>query len=356
MITNIPDKKIKWHEKRLMQQIFSQQKEVTSVYSTFVSESSQYIKKYSRTTKRGGVWRRNSKIEGQIDKLLINLHADLTKTIDTGTERCIALSKSKFDDMLKLYIKDMSLSTVAKKGIFEGNVPALKMFLKENNKGFSLSERIWKLTKEAKTQIELFIDSGVPIGRSAAEISRDLRSNLKDPDVLFRRVRDKRTKRLVMSKPMEEYHPGTGKYRSSYKNALRLTRTTTNRAYRLSDNARWNQKNFVLGYYVELSFAHPKEDICDSMVGRYPKTFIFGGWHPQCLCNAVPILPDPSDFAAHLKEGSSLRSRFVKNIPAPAQSYFDKHIGQYETWKEVPWWVTDNFEQKGGAWIKKAYF
>jgi hypothetical protein len=356
MKTNIPDTQISWHEKRLMQQLFSQQKEVASVYSTFVRESSQYIKKYSRTTKRGGVWRRNSKIEAQIDKLLINLHADLTKTIDAGTESCIALSKNKFDNMLERYIKDMSLSTVAKKGIFEGNVPALKSFLKDKSKGLELSGRIWKITKEAKTQVELFLESGIPVGRSAAEISRDLRSNLKDPDKRFRRIKDPETGKYKLSKPMADFHPGIGRYRSSYKNALRLTGTATNRAYRLSDNVRWNQRNFVLGYLVELSDAHPKYDICDSMVGEYPKTFVFTGWHPNCICNAVPILPDPSDFAAYLKEDTSLRSRFVKKMPPAAQSYFDEHIGQYETWKQVPWWVTDNFEQKGGVWRKRARF
>ena len=58
-------------------------------------------------------------------------------------------------------------------------------------------------------------------------LSRDVRRYLRNPDKLFRRVRDKHGN-LRLSKAAKAYHPGRGVYRSSYRNALRLTATENN--------------------------------------------------------------------------------------------------------------------------------
>lgn len=58
-------------------------------------------------------------------------------------------------------------------------------------------------------------------------MTRDLRNYLQHPDVLFRRVRDQHGI-LRLSQAAKDYHPGQGVYRSSYKNARRLTATETN--------------------------------------------------------------------------------------------------------------------------------
>ena len=92
--------------------------------------------------------------------------------------------------------------------------------------------------------------------------------------------------------------PRQGVYRSSYKNALRLTATENNMAYRTADHERWNDLDFVIGMEIKLSGNHPIEDICDEMCGVYPKTFKFVGWHPFCRCYAVPKLADEDEFIA----------------------------------------------------------
>ncbi|WGU70632.1 hypothetical protein QIU18_00290 [Capnocytophaga canimorsus] len=63
----------------------------------------------------------------------------------------------------------------------------------------NLSQRVWKYTKQYKDQIETALDVGLGEGKSAAELSKDVRENLQNPDALFRRVRDKRGQ-LVLSK------------------------------------------------------------------------------------------------------------------------------------------------------------
>lgn len=78
------------------------------------------------------------------------------------------------------------------------------------------------------------------MGKSANYLISDVRKYLKNPDALFRRVRDKHGN-LRLSKAAKAYHPVRGVYRSAYKNALRLTATETNMAYRTADHLRWQQ-------------------------------------------------------------------------------------------------------------------
>lgn len=98
----------------------------------------------------------------------------------------------------------------------------------------------------------------------------------------------------------DSYHDqwtGRGYYKSSAQNAMRVARTETNIAYRRADRERWSKLDFVLGFRIQLSRQHPQEDICDDLVGDYPKTFKFDGWHPQCFCFATPILASEDKIA-----------------------------------------------------------
>ena len=88
-----------------------------------------------------------------------------------------------------------------------------------------------------------------------ADLSRDVRQYLKYHNKLFRRVRDKDGV-LRLSKAAAAFHPGRGVYRSSYKNALRLTATENNIAYRTCDHLSWNALPFVLGQEIKTSNNH----------------------------------------------------------------------------------------------------
>ena len=140
----------------------------------------------------------------------------------------------------------------------------------------NLSQRVWKYAEELKDAMELGIDVGLGEGKSAQQLSRDLRQYLNEPDRLYRRVRDKGGN-LRLSKAAKMYHPGQGVYRSSAKNAQRLTRTEINMAYRESEYLRWQQLDFIVGIRVMLSNNHtiknskgepvPFVDICDTLAG-----------------------------------------------------------------------------------------
>ena len=233
------------------------------------------------------------------------------------------------------------------------NLDALKTFQTRKVNGLGLSDRIWNYAGQMKTQMEMGIDLALGDGKSAQSLSRDLKQYLVDPDKLFKRVRDKHGV-LQLSKNAQAYHPGQGKYRSSHKNALRLTRTEINMAYRESDHLRWQQLDFVVGFEVMLSNNHPVYDICDVVKGKYPKEFKFIGWHPQCRCKAIPILQDPKEF--NTDELNELKSAIngteykpfqsantVTDVPNGFKDWIKENAERSKGWKSQPYFIKDNF-------------
>lgn len=119
----------------------------------------------------------------------------------------------------------------------------------------NLSKRVWNMKEGYQTFIEDGIKIGVADGKSAIEMTKDVKSYLTNPDKLFRRVRGDDGE-LHLSKNARAYHPGAGVYRSSYMNALRLTATETNMAYRTADYLRLRDNDFVVGIHIGLSNNH----------------------------------------------------------------------------------------------------
>jgi len=231
------------------------------------------------------------------------------------------------------------------------NLQARDAFIarKSGKNGLSLSQRIWNYTGQFRQEIEMAFDIGITEGRSAARLSRDIRNYLDEPEKLFRRVRDSRGI-LQLSKNAKAYHPGQGIYRSSYKNAMRLTRTETNIAYRTADYTRWQQLPFIQGLEVRLSNNHTVVDICDTLKGKYSKEFKFIGWHPNCRCYAVAILPTDAEFDKMEKallngEQDLISSRRVIGVPDGFNNWVKEHKQQIKESKKrgtVPYFIKDN--------------
>ena len=207
-----------------------------------------------------------------------------------------------------------------------------------------------------REQMETALDVGLGEGRSAQQLARDVRQNLKDPNRLFRRVRDKRGN-LVLSKAAKAFHPGRGVYRSSVKNAQRLTRSEINMAYHESDWQCWQSLDFIVGFEINRSNHEPlcKCDLCEKLVGRYPKTFKFKGWHPQCMCYATPILMDEETFDENelgdLKaalRGTAYKHReaanVVTDVPDGFKEWVKGHVEAQANWASTPYFIKDNFK------------
>ena len=234
---------------------------------------------------------------------------------------------------------------------FQRNTDAVDAFFNRTQEvgGLNLSQRVWRYTGQLRTEMEAAITVSMGEGSSAAQMSREVRKYLQNPDKLFRRVKGSDGK-LHLSANAKAFHPGQGVYRSSYKNAMRLTRTETNAAYRTADEDRWERLDFVLGYEVKLSKQHkermPKGDICDKLAGRYPKGFKFSAWHPHCLCYVVPILAEQDDFVAMQK--AILNGDDPRSVQTQAKPITDVP-------KAFKDWIGENADRINGAAVK-PYF
>jgi hypothetical protein len=170
------------------------------------------------------------------------------------------------------------------------NSDALKAFQQRTVKGMNLSRRVWNLSEQYKQDLELSLSVGIQKGVSANDLARTVQKYLNEPNKLFRRVRDKYGN-LQLSQAAKAYHPGRGVYRSSFRNARRLTASETNMAYRTAEQLRWKQMDFIVGYEIKTSKTnHPIEDICDELAGKYPKDFQWTGWHPLCYSDDSEVL------------------------------------------------------------------
>lgn len=300
----------------------------------------------------------------QAQGILNRLAKRVEAVIETGTRTEWQAACDKSDTFLSSILRTSRLSPEEAAQYQARNLEALQAFQQRKAGGLGLSQRVWKYTEEFKTALELGIDVAVGEGRSAGQLSRDLRQYLQNPDKLFRRVRDKGGN-LRLSKAASMYHPGQGVYRSSAKNAERLARTEVNMAYREAEYLRWQQLDFVVGFRVMLSNNHtttdskgkkvPLTDICDELAGDYPKTFKFLGWHPQCRCVVVPIMSDYDEYnndrANRLKaivRGQTYKSlpsrRTVRDVPAAFRSHIETIADRAKGWKSMPYYIRDNFK------------
>lgn len=287
----------------------------------------------------------NSKVNDVITELRDNIEV----TIINGVKGAWELSNDKNNHILDKRISDRIKDMPAVARFYNPNEEALNAFITRKQKGLNLSDRVWNSVKGYRGELEAGLALGISSGKSAADMSRELKTYLKDPDKLFRRVRDKNDV-LQLSNAALNYSPGQGVYRSSYKNALRLARTENNMAYRNSDQLRWNKMPFIVGQEIKLSNRHPQYDICDMCAGKYPKDFVWNGWHPQCLCFKVPIMTSDQEYEKYenaLLEGKTPRITSVNkvtDVPIGFKNFIEQNSGRISGWKNTPYWVRDNFK------------
>lgn len=285
--------------------------------------------------------------EKAIETALRNVVGQVTSDIEQGVNEAWDTSNAKNDALLRQLAVVAPIPTDLRKKATKASMSALAAFQQRKVNGMKLSERVWKTQENVLPQIELALELGLAEGKSAAALSRDVRQNLRDPQRLFRRVRDKNGV-LRLSKAAKACHPGQGVYRSSYKNALRLTATETNMAYRSADHAQEQQMPFVLGIEIHTSDNHPVEDICDELKGVYPKEFKFTGWHPFCRCFVTTKLPSREELNKWARMTDEERAKYhftgeVRDMPRQFTEWTEKNAQRLENAKNKPYFITDNY-------------
>lgn len=323
----------------------------------------------------------NTKLSEKANSILRGLYSAVYNEIKNGVEAEWGYANASCDALIEsIFGKSLKESGHFARW-FSRNQDAMDSFFSRKSAygGLNLSQRVWKYTGDLKTEMEMALTLSLGQGDSAASVSRQVRKYLQEPDMMFRRFRVKtgereiydeegnvigkepiygrKWKRKVIDPQTGEtrwenfnprnYHPGQGVYRSSYKNAMRLTRSETNMAYRTAEQTRWQKLDFVIGYEIKLSNNHPRPDICNDLKGEYPKDFVFKGWHPQCRCYCVPILASQEEFINmenDILEGDepTQPSGIIRRPPKQFYDWWDENKERTESAQSIPYWVLDN--------------
>lgn len=176
--------------------------------------------------------------------------------------------------VLKAY--DAVVDGDRKERLYQVNSEALQSFLARRDRGMNLSDKIWVQSLEYRNALEETISCAIEKGTSAVTLSKRISQYMADYPSMRR-----------------EYSRLYGKASTSYDceyRSMRLAATEINMAYRSAENLRWQQMDFVVGYEIKLSGNHNCKgvplgkfrDICDDLKGKYPKDFVWTGWHPLC--------------------------------------------------------------------------
>jgi len=322
-------------ENRLISLLTSQQWHLDRLYGEYTRQFASIFQNYngnmSQIRKR------------QFDRALTSFNGDIKNLLENQVNEGFNLSNACNDDFIKDYTKGLDVPESEITKLLTTNQGAAAAFLKRARGGLSLSSRVFNLTKQTEDSMNVILQSGVLNGRSAADMARDLKQYLKQPDKRFRRIRNDQGK-LILSKPGANYNPGQGVYRSSYQNALRLSRNEINIAYRTNDYNRRKKMNFIMGQEIRLSGSHRIFDICDYMVGTYPKEFKFVGFHPNCLCISTSILLPREKFKEYLGGGDIDKRHLITSAPKAATDYLDQNADKIKGLKSQPYFIKDNFK------------
>lgn len=285
----------------------------------------------------------------RLNQIFIEYFNDNMLCYKQGISDGVALAYSQDDVNLGKYtiLQDKAIDTArkaAQTAFYERRV--------QRQGGLSLSDRVWNYAQMGKSEIETAIANvvadGLTKGTSAEELGRAVRQYLNNPDMMYRRyhkliVDNAGHKRRVVrwyrrhidengnvtfkDEPLEKV--GTGTYRSARMNSLRLMRTEINMAYHNANNERWQREPFVIGIRIWLSPEHPEYDICDELMGEYPKDFVFTSWHPSCLCASAPITiqgEERREFYRRLMNGEDMSGYVSPNAVKTPPAAWNKYI------------------------------
>lgn len=257
----------------------------------------------------------------EVTPILRSMYSRVYQIIRAGVEKEWLTANEHNDGLVKAVFGEHSIEDNHFAKFFQRNMEAMNAFFsrRTGEGGLNLSQKVWKYTGIYKYELEDALDLAIGEGTPANRLATQIQKYLNDPDRFYRRFRVKIGedeegtpkygriwKRRVFDPETNsykwvddgprKYHPGRGVYRSSYRNAQRLTRTETNMAYRTADYERWQQMDFVIGIEIKLSNNHQCVDICDDLKGIYPKKFKWTGWHPNCRCYQEPVLASPAEL------------------------------------------------------------
>lgn len=213
---------------------------------------------------------------------------------------------------------------------YQSNSESLQAFQQRKDKGFNISDKLWQQSSLYRQELEEAISCSIQKGTSAITLSKQISKYLLDFPQL--------------QKDYKERFGTASRAKDSEYRSIRLARSEINMAYRQAENLRWQQMDFVVGYEIKLSGSHHVDDICDQLKGKYPKTFVWTGWHPNDMCYKIPILKTEEEFWEWdgRDEATSESINEVKDVPEGFKQWIDNNIHRAKSWGSTPYFIRDN--------------
>ncbi|WP_106828073.1 ADP-ribosyltransferase [Parabacteroides pacaensis] len=259
---------------------------VEQIYDTLNLKASKVVSRtdYSADSGKPFRWLDYPQTKKQISdvqsQFVDDIHAVIYRGISEEWKNSNEVQDLMVDKVLKAY--NAKIDREKYKVLYQTNSDALKAFQNRKDKGFNVSAKLWQQSTIYKEELEAAISCAIHKGTSAITLSKQISKYLLDFPLLQKDYKEKFG---------NAEHLKDCEYRS-----IRLARSEINMAYQSAENERWKQMDFVVGYEIKLSGKHPAHDVCDILAGKYPKGFVWIGWHPNDLCYKIPILKTEEEF------------------------------------------------------------
>lgn len=264
----------------------------------------------------------------------------LNRTIKIASSMEWDISESNVDDLVNAITENKTIEPpkwIANS--LKHNEDARDAFLLRRDANGNVVSKLQKQTEHYSTLIGESIASAIMKGTSAVSLASQVQKYLNDVDTL--------------RGDYKEYVGDDGKAINVKYTAMRLARTEINTAYKLAEQERYQNLDFVVGYEVHRSGDLDEQiygdssrkhecDLCESLKGKYPKDFVFTNWHANCLCYITPILNTSDEFWSW--NGRGVPPKSVNEVTEPPQGFKD-YVANMENSiqpKSTPYFIKDN--------------
>jgi hypothetical protein len=274
-------------------------------------------------------------------------------------ERLIIPEQEALEEMQD---RELEIRESVEDGVFSPQLNILLNAAGEHLYGDSLnlSQRIWRIDREARDGINALIMNGISSQTSAWDLAQQLEqylgANQDCPRWTSTRLYGKTKTQIATGDTTGLLSGNACDGRGVSYNALRLARTEIQKAHALATDRVLASQPWVEKEKVNLSAAHPEQDICDETVqggekgeGVYTVGTIELPLHPNCLCYKTAVLMEEAEFT------SKLRAWMTGSSPWTEMDDYEQMIGGDASKSILPnainlavWLFGDNLEK----WIQ----
>ena len=304
---------------------------VRRIYGELNGEAARIALSTGYDGKQPFAWKDYPATKARVRKLQERFVSQLGGLIMTGTsdewKRSNLQQDLIVDKVLKAY--HTSREDAANERYYRDNSEALQAFQQRKERGMNLSDKLWDQSQAYREELQDTISAAIERGTDAITLSKQISKYLSDFPAMQRDYKEKYGKASKVQ---------NCEYRS-----IRLARSEINMAYRSAEQQRWRQLDFVVGYEIKMSGSHPVHDVCDELAGKYPKDFVWNGWHPNCMCYEIPILKTEEEFYNKDPEARSWNE--VLDVPEKFNSWVGGNMDRINAAEEngtLPYFLADN--------------